>query len=197
MAGPRDCLVRANDRSTTLRPLVFQREPSLLTLVVDVLSLGGTNNGLLFGEAVVVLNPNASQGLRYLRKMNMQLASRMRIVSGEFIALLELHLWLRPAPHASDRAHRLFDAISGIDESLVDRRPDANAVFAVLPAGVADRIQKRFASATGMSRPGQSAGRAPGTPLNPMSTPSRWPSSKKSPSAEQSRRYLRSEWPRR
>lgn len=57
---------------------------------VDVLSLGGTKNGLLFGEAVVWLGPHADYGLSYLCKMNMQLASKMRFVSAQLIALLSV-----------------------------------------------------------------------------------------------------------
>ena len=64
---------------------------------VDILSFGGTKNGLLFGEVVVALNPEAAHGLVYLRKMNMQLASKMRFMSAQFIALLEGDLWLRSA----------------------------------------------------------------------------------------------------
>ena len=64
---------------------------------MDILSFGGTKNGLLFGEVVVALNPDAAHGLVYLRKMNMQLASKMRFMSAQFIALLEGDLWLRSA----------------------------------------------------------------------------------------------------
>ena len=64
---------------------------------VDILSFGGTKNGLLFGEVVVALNPEAAHGLKYLRKMNMQLASKMRFISAQFIALLDDGLWLRSA----------------------------------------------------------------------------------------------------
>ncbi len=64
---------------------------------VDVLSFGGTKNGLLYGEAVVVLNPEASDGLIFLRKLSMQLASKMRFVSAQLIALLEGDLWMRSA----------------------------------------------------------------------------------------------------
>ncbi|HBS73657.1 MAG TPA: threonine aldolase, partial [Microbacterium sp.] len=60
---------------------------------VDVLSFGGTKNGAMLGEAIVVLDPEASSGLPYLRKLNMQLSSKMRFVSAQLIALLEDDLW--------------------------------------------------------------------------------------------------------
>ena len=78
---------------------------------VDILSFGGTKNGLLFGEVVVALNPEAAHGLIYLRKMNMQLASKMRFMSAQFIALLEDGLWLRSASHANAMAARLRTAV--------------------------------------------------------------------------------------
>ncbi|MGG7466271.1 threonine aldolase family protein [Plantibacter sp. YIM 135347] len=122
---------------------------------VDVLSFGGTKNGLLFGEAVVVLDPEASVGLTYLRKLNMQLASKMRFGSAQLIALLEQDadgggLWLRSASHANAMAARLrssLDALvaSGEAPGLGFSQPtQANAVFGILPAGVADRVREHF-----------------------------------------------------
>ncbi|MCY7326426.1 MAG: low specificity L-threonine aldolase [Microbacteriaceae bacterium] len=111
---------------------------------VDILSFGGTKNGLLFGEAIVVLNPDVSQGLIYLRKMNMQLASKMRFVSAQLVALLEGDLWLRSASHANAMAQRLRTAVEGIDGVTLTQQTQANAVFAILPAGVADRLRESF-----------------------------------------------------
>jgi len=111
---------------------------------VDVLSFGGTKNGLLFGEAVVVLEPEASTGLAYLRKMDMQLASKMRFVSAQLLALLDGDLWLRSARHANAMAVRLRAAVEGIEGVQLTQPTQANAVFAVLPAGVAVRLRTRF-----------------------------------------------------
>ncbi|MCU1579831.1 MAG: threonine aldolase [Rhodoglobus sp.] len=111
---------------------------------VDILSFGGTKNGLLYGEAVVVLNPDVSDGLIYLRKLNMQLASKMRFVSAQLIALLTDDLWRRSASHANDMAARLRGALEGVDGLTFTQRTQANAVFAVLPAGVADRLRQNF-----------------------------------------------------
>ncbi|WP_028278619.1 beta-eliminating lyase-related protein [Arthrobacter sp. H5] len=111
---------------------------------VDVLSFGGTKNGLMFGECVVVLNPEAAQGLEYLRKMNMQLASKMRFVSAQLIALLEGGLWLRSAAHANAMAARLTAAVKDIEGVRLTQETAANAVFAVLPPGAADRVRESF-----------------------------------------------------
>ena len=111
---------------------------------VDVVSLGGTKNGAVGAEAVVVLDPAAVDGLRYLRKMDMQLASKMRFVSAQLLALYEGDLWLRSAAHANAMAARLRDALAAIPGVEIALPVQANAVFAVLPAGVADRVRGRY-----------------------------------------------------
>lgn len=113
---------------------------------VDVLSYGGTKNGAMLGEAIVVLNPEASDGLRYSRKFNMQLASKMRFVSAQLIALLEGDLWLRNASHANAMAARLRSAVeAGIAAGTINgvgftQPTQANGIFATLPDGVADKL---------------------------------------------------------
>jgi len=113
---------------------------------VDVLSFGGTKNGLLYGEAIVVLNPAASDGLTYLRKLTMQLSSKMRFVSAQLIALLEGDLWLRSAQHSNAMAARLRGALESRDLPGLGftQKTEANAVFATLPNDAADRIRERF-----------------------------------------------------
>ncbi|MGF2950150.1 threonine aldolase family protein [Microbacterium alcoholitolerans] len=117
---------------------------------VDVLSFGGTKNGAMLGEAVVALNPSAADGLVYGRKLNMQLASKMRFVSAQLIALLEGDLWLRNARHANAMAARLR---SEIEQGLADgsihgvsfsQPTQSNGVFAILPDGVADKLRESF-----------------------------------------------------
>ncbi len=111
---------------------------------VDILSFGGTKNGIMFGEAVVALNPEAADGLIYLRKMNMQLASKMRFISAQLLALLEDGLWLKSAGHANAMAAKLRAAVNGIPGVEPTQATESNGVFAVLPAGVADRLRTKF-----------------------------------------------------
>ena len=117
---------------------------------VDVLSFGGTKNGAMLGEAVVVLNPAASEGLVYSRKFNMQLSSKMRFVSAQLIALLEGDLWLRNARHANAMAARLRGEIEdGIAAGSINgvsftQPTQSNGVFATLPDGVADALRESF-----------------------------------------------------
>jgi threonine aldolase len=111
---------------------------------VDVVSFGGTKNGAMLSEAVVVLNPDAAPGVPYLRKTSMQLASKMRFVSAQLLALLTDDLWLRNARHSNAMARQLEGRVRNIDGVTVVRPVQANAVFAVLPADVTARLQERF-----------------------------------------------------
>ncbi|MFJ7066294.1 threonine aldolase family protein [Streptomyces sp. NPDC101115] len=111
---------------------------------VDVISYGGTKNGMLFGEAVVVLNPDAVSHMKHLRKLSMQLASKMRFVSVQLEALLAKDLWLRNARHANAMARRLADGVRGVDGVEILYPVQANAVFARLPHEVSRRLQERF-----------------------------------------------------
>ncbi|WP_274572485.1 low specificity L-threonine aldolase [Neisseria leonii] len=109
---------------------------------VDILSFGGTKNGLLLGECVVVPQPEkVSDGLKYLRKMNLQLASKMRFISAQFIALLEDGLWQRAAGQANRAAALLADGLAQLDGVALCYPVEANAVFAKLPPGVADKVR--------------------------------------------------------
>jgi len=116
---------------------------------VDILSFGGTKNGLLYGEAIVVLNPTASDGLTFLRKLNMQLTSKMRFVSAQLIALLEDDLYLRSAKHANDMAALLRGTLeaeiaAGTITGLTFSQPtQANSVYAVISNAAADRLRER------------------------------------------------------
>jgi threonine aldolase len=117
---------------------------------VDVLSFGGTKNGAMLGEAIVVLDPQASAGLTFLRKLNMQLSSKMRFVSAQLIALLEGDLWLRNASHSNAMAQRLRRGVeAGIADGSIrgvafTQPTQANGVFATLPDGIADRLREAF-----------------------------------------------------
>jgi threonine aldolase len=111
---------------------------------VDVISYGGTKNGMLFGEAVVVLTPAAARALPHVRKMSTQLAAKMRFVSVQFEALLAGDLWLRGARHANAMARRLADGLAGVDGVRILHPVQANAVFARLPREATDRLLKRY-----------------------------------------------------
>lgn len=101
---------------------------------------------MLYGEAIVVLNPEAADGLLFLRKLTMQLASKMRFVSAQFLALLTNDLYLQSARHANAMAARLRTDLEqrelpGLRFTQITQ---ANAVFAVLPPGAADALRAQF-----------------------------------------------------
>lgn len=111
---------------------------------IDVVSFGGTKNGAMIGEAVVVLNPQTVTGVDFLRKTSMQLASKMRFISAQLLALLTDDLWLRNAAHSNAMAQRLAERVGAIDGVHITQAVQANAVFAILPAAVTERLQQRF-----------------------------------------------------
>ena len=111
---------------------------------VDILSLGGTKNGAMGAEAVVVLSERAGHGLVYLRKLNMQLASKMRFISAQLVALFEGELWRENAVHANAMAARLRAAVEQLPGVSFAYPTQSNGVFARLPEGVADAVREAF-----------------------------------------------------
>jgi threonine aldolase len=111
---------------------------------VDVLSLGGTKNGLLGAEAIVVLDPDRVDGLLYLRKLSMQLSSKMRFASVQLLALFQDGLGVRTAAHANAMAARLRAALEGVPGLAFSHPTDANAIFAELDLAAADRVRERY-----------------------------------------------------
>lgn len=110
---------------------------------VDLVSLGGTKNGALGAEAVVVLNPDLAEAVPFVRKTFMQLSSKMRFTSAQLIALFGTDLWRRSADHANAMAARLSAGLTEIEGVRITQPTQANAVFAILPAAVTERLQER------------------------------------------------------
>ncbi len=111
---------------------------------VDVLSFGATKNGALGAEAVVVLRPELAATMPYIRKQAMQLASKMRFVSAQVVALLTDDLWRRNAENANAMASRLAAGVTGAPGVLVTDHAQANAVFAVLDPRATAVLQEEF-----------------------------------------------------
>jgi threonine aldolase len=112
---------------------------------VDVLTFGGTKNGLLGGEAVCFFHPEMSENVGpYVRKQAMQLASKMRYISAQFEALLTDDRWLRYASHANAMAQRLHAGVRDIPGVTITRPVRANAIFATLSREAIARVQQQF-----------------------------------------------------
>jgi threonine aldolase len=113
-------------------------------LGVDVLSFGGTKNGILGGETVVFFQPGLSQDFLYLRKQSMQLASKMRFIAAQFEALLTNDLWRRSAEHANRMARLLEKEVSRIPGVKVVWKVEANGVFAQISRPSIEKIKQHY-----------------------------------------------------
>ena len=109
---------------------------------MDVLSFGGTKNGAVDAEAVVVMAEDLVTGAAFQRKQQMQLASKMRYVAAQFLGLLEDRLWLRNATRANLMARRLADGLRGVPGLELWQKVESNAVFASLPPAHIERLQR-------------------------------------------------------
>lgn len=107
---------------------------------VDIITFGGTKNGMMYGEAVVFMRPDLARYATYARKQTGQLPSKMRYVAAQFEAMLRDGLWLRTASHANDMALRLHDALQDVG-SLRLQAPEANSLYPTLDAGAARTLQ--------------------------------------------------------
>lgn len=111
---------------------------------VDVLSFGGTKNGLMFGEAVVFFRPELARDFKFRRKQAMQLPSKTRFIAAQFEAWLGTDLWRRTAEHANRMAARLADGLAVRDFVRVTQARQANAVFARIPKSWVARLKEKY-----------------------------------------------------
>jgi threonine aldolase len=110
---------------------------------VDVLSFGGTKNGLMFGEAVLFFNQN-TDAVKYIRKQSAQLHSKMRFTAAQFLAILSNNLWLKNAHHANKMAQKLAQKLETIKGVQITQKVDSNGVFAIIPKEIIEPLQKEF-----------------------------------------------------
>lgn len=111
---------------------------------VDVLSFGGTKNGMMYGEAIVFFNKKLAQDFMYTRKQGLQLASKMRYISAQFSAYLENDQWKKMAAHSNKMAELLAQKVAEIKGIKITRSVEANAVFAILPSEIIPKLQKEY-----------------------------------------------------
>jgi threonine aldolase len=111
---------------------------------VDILSFGGTKNGMMFGEAVVFFNPTLAEHFEFIRKQGMQLTSKMRYISAQFSAFLSNDLWLRNARHANEMAQLLAMELTQIPGIQITQKVEANMVYAFIPNHCITALQKHY-----------------------------------------------------
>lgn len=113
-------------------------------LGIDILSFGGTKNGLMGGEAIVFFNRKLADNFKFIRKQGMQLASKMRFIAVQFETLLTDDLWLKSAGHANRMAKLLEMELRNIPALEVAYPVEANGVFVKVPREAIGRIKERY-----------------------------------------------------
>jgi threonine aldolase len=111
---------------------------------VDVLSFGGTKNGMMYGEAIVFLNSDVADEFKYIRKQGMQLTSKMRYIAAQFLAYFEDNLWKELAQHSNQMATLLYEQLRGLDGIKLTQKPQANGVFAIIPKEIIPKLQEKY-----------------------------------------------------
>lgn len=111
---------------------------------VDVLSFGGTKNGMMYGEAVIFFDKNLAADFKYIRKQGMQLPSKMRFISAQFEALLSDDLWKRNAEHSNRMAQLLASELEKVPQIKLTQPVETNGVFAIVPPEYIPVLQKEY-----------------------------------------------------
>jgi threonine aldolase len=111
---------------------------------VDVLSFGGTKNGMMYGEAVIFFDQSLAADFKYIRKQGMQLPSKMRFIAAQFEALLAGNLWRRGATHSNRMAQILGGELAKLSQVKITQPVETNGVFAVIPRKYIPALQKKY-----------------------------------------------------
>jgi len=111
---------------------------------VDILSFGGTKNGMMYGEAVVFFDKTLTKDFEFYRKQGMQLTSKMRFISAQFNAFFENNLWEKNAGHANKMAQYLKNELCKIPQIKIVQKVEANMVFAYIPKKHLEKVREKF-----------------------------------------------------
>jgi threonine aldolase len=111
---------------------------------VDVLSFGGTKNGMMYGEAICFLRKGLSGDFKYIRKQGMQLASKMRFISAQYIGYFRNDLWKGCAAHSNSMAKLLAEKLSKLNNVTITQPVQSNGVFVIIPQKVAEEVSRTF-----------------------------------------------------
>jgi threonine aldolase len=113
-------------------------------LGVDVVSFGGTKNGLMMGEAIVFLNPALADNFKYIRKQSAQLPSKTRFLAAQFEAYLAQSLWKEIAEHSATMAERLYQGLKGLPSFEITAARHSNAVFVKIPKDYVKLLREKY-----------------------------------------------------
>ena len=110
---------------------------------IDVLSFGGTKNGMMFGEAVVFFNTSTIAEVPFIRKQAMQLHSKTRFIAAQFSTVLKDGLWLKAAAHANRMAQMLANEAENIPGVRITQEVQGNEIFAIIPRDKIKALQEK------------------------------------------------------
>lgn len=111
---------------------------------IDILSFGGTKNGLMLGESVIIFNPDLKKEALYVRKQSAQLASKMRYLSCQFTAYLTDELWKKNATHANAMAQKLYEGLKVFPEIRFTQKMESNQLFLTMPRKAIDKLMETY-----------------------------------------------------
>ncbi len=111
---------------------------------VDLLSFGGTKNGMMMGEVIVSFNKDISKNFKYIRKQGMQLVSKMRFISAQFIPYLEDEIWKKNATNSNKMAQYLKEELIKIPNVRVNDETLGNMLFVQIPKEWNQSLQKEY-----------------------------------------------------
>jgi threonine aldolase len=111
---------------------------------VDIFTLGGTKNGLMFGEVIIPLRKELSENMRYYRKQETQLYSKMRYISAQFIPYLEENIWLDNANKSNKAAQKLLSIMKEVKGIQITQKVESNAVFFILPKDITNKLREKY-----------------------------------------------------
>lgn len=111
---------------------------------IDIMSFGGTKNGLMMGEAVLIFNEDLKQHAPFYQKQTAQLFSKNRFIAAQFTALLQDELWRKMALHSNKMAQLLATQLKDIKEVVITQPVQANALFVVIPSHVIEPLRAAF-----------------------------------------------------
>jgi threonine aldolase len=111
---------------------------------IDLLSFGATKNGILCGEAVIIFRADLAESFQYIRKQGMQLHSKMRFISAQFIAMMSDGLWIDNARHANAMAQKLHKGLLELPGITFTQEVSCNAIFAIFPEKIIEPLQQKY-----------------------------------------------------
>lgn len=109
---------------------------------VDLLSLGGTKNGLMCAEALLIFNPALEVGADHLQKQTLQLLSKMRYMTAQFIPFLKTELWQKLAQHANQKAQEIVQLIEKVPQLKISYPVETNQIFITAKPEILEHLHK-------------------------------------------------------